>query len=97
MKSLILGTILVVLTLLQCSGGEWAHAGSYTGDVNCNNRVDVVDAQLILQQDAHVIEVEDFPNWCWDKGDVNDDEQLDTVDAQLILQLDARLIDFFPF
>lgn len=74
--------------------------GSYTGDVNCNHRVDVVDAQLLLQLEDGVATLDDPPGesvWCWDKGDVNDDESLDSVDALLILQLDARLISHLPY
>src|SRR3989344_4043411 len=58
---------------------------SDVGDVNCDGRVNVIDAQLVLQKDARL--VNRLP--CEEAGDVNDDNLLNAIDAALILQKDA--------
>lgn len=65
--------------------------GSF-GDVSCDGRVNSVDAALILQFDAGLIE--SLP--CFPAGDLNGDFSVNSVDAALILQIDAGLISLPP-
>jgi hypothetical protein len=58
------------------------------GDVNDNGSVNSVDAQLVLQFKAALID--SLPNP--DSADVDGDGQITSVDAALILQLEAGLI-----
>jgi hypothetical protein len=58
------------------------------GDVNDNGSVDAVDAQLILQYKAGLIQ--SLPNL--PSADVNDSGEVTSVDAALILQVEAGLI-----
>jgi hypothetical protein len=62
------------------------------GDVNCNNSAGPVDATLILQLNAGLLDELE----CEQVGDVNGDGRLDTVDASLLLQLWAELIPSLP-
>lgn len=66
-----------------------APAVSASGDVNCDSRVDSVDAALILQFDAALIA--GLP--CQSEADVNLDGRINSVDASLVLQHAAGLID----
>ena len=59
------------------------------GDANKDGRVNVIDAQLILQYAAGLIGSIN-PN-----ADANRDGRTNVIDAQLILQLDAGLISHF--
>ena len=65
---------------------------SLVGDANCDNSVDPLDAALILQLAAGLIEV--LP--CADGGDVNADGVENSLDAVLILQFSAGLLDSLP-
>jgi hypothetical protein len=58
------------------------------GDMNCDGRVNSVDAALVLQATAGLI---DFFPVCA-SGDVNHDGVVNSIDAALILQFDAGLI-----
>jgi plastocyanin len=62
------------------------------GDVNGNDAIDAIDAALVLQFGADLID------WLWslDRADANDDGDVDAVDAALILQYAAGLIDSLP-
>ncbi len=60
-----------------------------TGDVNCDDAVDPIDAALVLQLDAAL--VSSLP--CPDVANVNGDGVIDALDAILILQFAAGLID----
>jgi len=64
------------------------------GDVNGDGHVDSVDAALILQAEAGLIDLEDlaFPN----NGDVNQDDVVNSIDSQLILQFEAAQIPSLP-
>jgi glucose/arabinose dehydrogenase len=62
------------------------------GDVNCDGRVNSVDAALILQRVAGLIQT--LP--CMAQADVNGDGEADAIDAALILQLEAGLLDSLP-
>ena len=63
------------------------------GDVNCDGRVNAVDAQLILQKDAGLLVNRLL---CEQAGDVNNDELINSIDAALVLQFNAGLINGFP-
>ena len=68
------------------------HVRPPLGDVNCDGRVGSIDAALILQFDAGLIDSLD----CLKSGDVNEDGAINTIDATLILQFDAGLISDLP-
>jgi hypothetical protein len=61
------------------------------GDFNCGGTIDSIDAALILQLTAALIQP--FP--CTGAGDVNDDGLTNAVDAFLLLQYVAGLIPLF--
>jgi hypothetical protein len=62
------------------------------GDVSCDGRVNSVDAALILQGVAGLIQT--LP--CMAQADVNGDGDVDAIDAALILQFEAGLLDSLP-
>jgi hypothetical protein len=59
--------------------------------VNDDGNVNSIDATILLQLKAGLIEPEDVANL--DSGDVNNDGDITSVDAALVLQLEAGLID----
>lgn len=61
---------------------------STLGDVNCDGRVNSVDAALVLQLTARLINSVPCPQ----NADVNDDGRITSVDATIILQMEAGLI-----
>lgn len=81
----------VLAAAAACTSG---HATGETtfGDVNCNGQTNSIDAALILQKTAGLINT----LACQDRGDVNGDDLLNAIDAALILQYDAGIIDEFP-
>jgi hypothetical protein len=66
-------------------------AAKACGDVNDDGNVNSIDATILLQLKAGLIEPEDVANL--DSGDVNNDGDITSVDAALVLQLEAGLID----
>lgn len=70
-------------------GGSLMRAGSGAGDVNCNNTTNSIDAALVLQFSAGLVN----SLACGENGDMNADERVDSIDAALILQCDAGLIE----
>ena len=62
------------------------------GDANCSGNVDSIDAALILQLTAALID--SLP--CPEGGDASGDGNTNAVDAALILQLEAGIIDGLP-
>ena len=62
------------------------------GDVDCDSAANSIDATLVLQLDAGLVDALD----CQQNGDVNGDSSVDSLDAALILQFDAGLIDSLP-
>lgn len=58
------------------------------GDADCDRTVNAIDAALVLQYDAGLID--SLP--CPDDADVDHDDSVNAIDAALILQKDAGLI-----
>jgi len=58
------------------------------GDAGCDGAVNSIDATLVLQLDAGLID----SLACAENGDVNGDRSVNSLDAALILQFDAGLI-----
>lgn len=61
-------------------------------DVNCNGSLDSIDASLVLQLSAAL--VDSLP--CDALADANQDGRTNAIDASLILQYSAGLIDSLP-
>ncbi len=59
-----------------------------SGDVDCTGAVTSLDAVLVLQFDARLIDTLPCPN----EGDVNGDGRIGPLDAALILQMSAGLL-----
>ncbi len=62
------------------------------GDIDCSGVVDSVDAALVLQFSALLVD----PLGCDYKGDMTQNGRLDSRDALLVLQLEAGLIERLP-
>jgi hypothetical protein len=62
------------------------------GDVNCNDGVNAIDATLVLQLVAGLLDQLS----CQENADTNADGMTNAVDATLILQLVAGLLDSLP-
>ena len=62
---------------------------SMPGDVNCGGDANAVDASLVLQMTAGLLQ----SLLCPDNGDVNSDGLANSLDALLILQYSAGLLD----
>lgn len=62
------------------------------GDVSCDGEVNSIDAVLLLQYVARIIEALS----CQELADTSGDGNIDSVDAALVLQFDAGLIDSLP-
>lgn len=62
--------------------------GKLAGDANCSDTVDAVDASLILQYAAGL--VDELP--CLENADVNHDGSVNSIDANLVLQIGAGYI-----
>ena len=63
-----------------------------TGDVDCNDTVNTIDAALVLQYDAGFL----ASLVCQQIGDINGDGRVNSIDASFILQYAAGLIDQLP-
>ena len=64
-----------------------ASAPEQTGDVDCTGATTSVDAALVLQLSAAL--VQSLP--CQDEADVNGDGRVSSLDAAVILQISASL------
>ena len=62
------------------------------GDANCDSKVNSIDAALVLQVNARLLE----SLLCPDAGDANHDGHANSIDAALILQFVAGLISSLP-
>jgi hypothetical protein len=69
-----------------------AAVGGVLGDANCNDEVDAIDAALVLQLNAGLVD----SLTCEDNADVNGDGRVDSIDAALALQFIAGLLDQLP-
>jgi hypothetical protein len=85
--------VFALLFVAVASIGIWqmpasVQAHATRGDVNCSDNVDSIDASIVLQYDARLIQTYD----CASQGDTNGDSRSDSLDASLILQFSAALI-----
>ncbi len=64
--------------------GEQPHW--FRGDANCDSRIDSLDAAIVLQFDAGLLDA------LRGDGDSNEDGEVNSIDAVLILQFDAGLM-----
>src|SRR3990167_1724598 len=80
---------LVVLAVAAASSSGYATGERNLGDVNCDGNTNAIDAELVLQKGARLVDSLE----CEEAGDVNGDSLLNAVDAAIILQYDAGLID----
>lgn len=88
-----LAAVSLTLAMLAASTQVEVTNDSQTlGDVNCRDGVNAVDAALILQRTARLIDT----LACQDAGDVDNNGLLNAIDAALTLQYGAGLIDRFP-
>src|SRR3989344_565490 len=81
--------LLTVAAVTMMPDVSSARGNPNLGDVNCDGNVNSIDAALVLQKGAGLID----SLACEEAGDVNGDDLLNAVDAALILQLDAGIID----
>jgi plastocyanin len=64
----------------------------FLGDVNCDGDANAIDAALLLQFGAGILD--DLE--CLQNADVNGDGRVDAIDAALVLQFVAGLLDTLP-
>ncbi len=62
------------------------------GDVDCDDSIDTIDAALLLQHGAGLLDSLDCPL----NGDINGDGATNSIDASFVLQYAAGLIDQLP-
>lgn len=65
---------------------------SVHGDANCNDVVDSIDAAIILQWNAGLLE----SLVCAERADTNKNGAVDSIDAALVLQFTAQLLSSLP-
>jgi alpha-tubulin suppressor-like RCC1 family protein len=66
------------------------------GDVNCDSSVNAIDAALVLQFGAGLLQVCGAKLPCQQNADVNHDVSVSGIDAALILQYTAGLLGHWP-
>ena len=76
---------------VSCYAPQHGGPGFVIGDANCDQQVSSVDAAVVLQFEAGLIQNQD----CLAYSDVNRDGHTNSVDASLILQHEAGLIADF--
>jgi len=74
------------------TGSPPCAAGGVVGDSNCNGTVNAIDAALVLQHDAGLLD----EIACEDLADANQNGTVNAIDATLILQYDAGFLDQLP-
>jgi len=85
-----IGTGYVVCSVV--GGVEYELTIIVLGDVDGNGKVDAIDASMLLQHDAKLIELKD----CFlTAAEIQESGKASAVDASLILQYDAKLISNF--
>jgi len=77
---------------ITCQNGVCAFSPFRNGDANCGGAADSIDAAIVLQFGAGLLD----ELACPDAADVNGDSLIDSRDAALILQLGAGLLDRLP-
>lgn len=75
-----------------CQGGTCAFSPFRNGDANCGGVADSIDAAIVLQFGAGLLD----ELACPDAADVTGDGIIDSRDAALILQFGAGLLDRLP-
>lgn len=73
---------------VNINGAGCGDPGILRGDANCNGSVNAIDAALILQISAGLLNVLS----CEDNADANGNGTVDSIDAALVLQFVASLI-----
>jgi len=86
------GTGCVFYFTLESAPSIEVEVNAAWGDASCNNVVDAIDAALVLQRIAALVESLE----CGDAADVDGDGDADATDVALILQYVAGLIDALP-
>lgn len=84
------GTALTAVVVISAFGAlRWVSASQSLGDANCDGTVNSIDATLVLQLNAGLLQ----SVACQGKVDVSADGRVDSLDASLILQFAAGLLD----
>ena len=83
-------SILLAIVLISSTFGFMVFA-TQKGDVNNDGMVTAVDARLVLQFVAGLVDEKDIENM--NCADVNDDSQITAIDARLILQIVAGIVE----
>ncbi len=73
---------------VNINGAGCVDPGVLLGDANCNDSVNAIDAALILQISAGLLDLLS----CQDNADVNGNGSIDSIDAALVLQFVAGLL-----
>lgn len=73
---------------VNINGAGCVDPGVLRGDANCNGSVNAIDAALVLQISAGLLDVLS----CEDNADVNGNGSVDSIDAALVLQFVAGLL-----
>ena len=74
---------------VSCVGPQFGGPGPTRGDANCDGRTNSIDAVIVLQYVADLLD--SLP--CQQLADMDRDEDVTSLDAALILQADAGLLD----
>lgn len=78
--------------VLHVTGATPCAAAPLVGDASCDETVNAIDAALILQSVAGLLN----PLPCQDNGDANQNGSVDAIDAALVLQFVAGLVANLP-
>ncbi|MBR1810424.1 MAG: hypothetical protein IJ766_02085 [Clostridia bacterium] len=79
-----------VLPPVTASAATTDNTGWYSGDFNCNGKIDTNDARAILRMAAYMDEVP-TGSFFFEKADFDHDGRITSRDARLVLRLAARL------
>lgn len=90
-RSLLIAALAAGVAFVALAGGVDAGEPTLIGDVDCDGDVTSLDAVLILQYTAGLLDA--LP--CPDNGDPSGDGLTNSLDAQLVLQHTAGLVDDF--